>query len=270
MMEPGARACAMAPASPVLRAMIIFIASTSTYGVPASRCVPSSCRKRTILPVTSVRSSDGSKIVGMRHVTPSQMTRRPSGSSMPWILRVAPPNDERSDPSGCSRTFARRIWPFKSTTKTSGPALDTLKSYFKPSYVMVCLKPVRSLTRTVESWPLASAATSSACFSFTNVCDRKRTAARTKIGVFIGTAMDFSRRMPSSQPVWISFALKASVSKSSTRYSTGLRILPRISTDLSASTRWRRAISRVAPDAKMWPNCESANSWMPPFAPTEK
>ena len=30
MMEPGARTCVMAPDSPVLRAMIIFMASTST------------------------------------------------------------------------------------------------------------------------------------------------------------------------------------------------------------------------------------------------
>jgi len=31
-----------------------------------------------------------------------------------------------------------------------------------------------------------------------------------------------------------------------------------------------RACSRVGPLAKMCPNCESANSWMPPLAPMEK
>ena len=50
----------------------------------------------------------------------------------------------------------------------------------------------------------------------------------------------------------------------------GVSNFPRISTDLSARTKWRRAISRVAPDAKICPNCESANSWMPPFAPDRK
>jgi len=42
------------------------------------------------------------------------------------------------------------------------------------------------------------------------------------------------------------------------------------SISFNAMTRDLRASSRVGPLAKRWPNCESANSWMPPFAPTEK
>ena len=68
----------------------------------------------------------------------------------------------------------------------------------------------------------------------------------------------------------MSLALKSSVSRSDTRYSTGLRISPRTVSSLSARTMALRASSRFVAVAKRWPNWESANSWTPPFAPTEK
>ena len=51
--------------SVAFKGMIIFIASTSTHGCPVSKSVPGSCRYCATLPVTSARSSDGSKIVGL-------------------------------------------------------------------------------------------------------------------------------------------------------------------------------------------------------------
>ena len=135
---------------------------------------------------------------------------------------------------------------------------------------MVWEKAVKSFTRTVDNWPFANDASNSSRFDLTNWCDLYKTAANTNRGVFVGTAILLARKIPSNQPVWISLALKASVSSNSTKYSTGFLILPRISTDFKANTKCLRAISRVAPDAKICPNCESANSWMPPFAPTEK
>lgn len=51
----------------------------------------------------------------------------------------------------------------------------------------------------------------------------------------------------SSQPVSMALAQKSSLSSSCTRYSTGVRMSPRIDTSLSASTMRRRASSRVLP-----------------------
>ena len=63
---------------------------------------------------------------------------------------------------------------------------------------------------------------------------------------------------------------RTSVSRSSLRYSTVVRISPMMKSSLSAITSARRASSRVGPDAKMCPNCESAYSCTPPSAATEK
>ena len=84
------------------------------------------------------------------------------------------------------------------------------------------------------------------------------------------TATDFSLMMPSSHAVSMVFSLKASVSSSSPRYSTVVRISPMMKSSLSALTRFLRATSRVGPEAKRWPNCESAYSCTPPSAVTEK
>jgi len=66
------------------------------------------------------------------------------------------------------------------------------------------------------------------------------------------------------------FSLKAPVFNSSTRYSTGLRISPTTSSCFKASVKTFLASSRSLPRAKTWPNCESANSWIAPLAPTLK
>lgn len=53
-------------------------------------------------------------------------------------------------------------------------------------------------------------------------------------------------------------------------YSVVVRMSPRICSSLSATTMARLADSLSGPEAKMWPNWESANSWMDPLLSTEK
>mmetsp|Transcript_17316 Transcript_17316/g.42295 ORF Transcript_17316/g.42295 Transcript_17316/m.42295 type:complete len:219 (+) Transcript_17316:2567-3223(+) len=84
--DPGERVWVIFPLSLALIGMIIFMASTSTYGSPTLTSLPLSCKYRTTFPVTSVRNSEGSKMEGMRIVTPSMTRRNPKGSSIPKIL----------------------------------------------------------------------------------------------------------------------------------------------------------------------------------------
>ena len=54
------------------------------------------------------------------------------------------------------------------------------------------------------------------------------------------------------------------------RDSTGLRISPTTSMFFNDNIKAFLASSRLLPWAKMWPNWESAYSWMPPLAPMLK
>mmetsp|Transcript_28978 Transcript_28978/g.97742 ORF Transcript_28978/g.97742 Transcript_28978/m.97742 type:complete len:332 (+) Transcript_28978:2024-3019(+) len=99
---PAVEKCLMLPVSAARMGMIIFMASTSAYGLPCCTSAPSSTSQRTSLPVTSDRTSEGSKAAGMNTVAPSMDMRRPSGSSRPVSLRETPPMSQSSVPSGCS------------------------------------------------------------------------------------------------------------------------------------------------------------------------
>lgn len=74
----------------------------------------------------------------------------------------------------------------------------------------------------------------------------------------------------SNQAVSIVLSWKLGVSKRVMRYSTVVRKSPRIDNSLRAMTRFSRACSLFSPQEKQWPNWESANSWRPPEAATEK
>ena len=95
--------------------------------------------------------------------------------------------------------------------------------------------------------------------------------------------MDLAAKMPSSHDVSMLLLLKSSVSSQTVRGTRPTaRISPRTFELLKSSVakhhcgsrRAPSALSRFAyrssPVANRWPNCESANSWTPPFAPTEK
>ncbi len=84
------------------------------------------------------------------------------------------------------------------------------------------------------------------------------------------TRVDGVRTLTTHHDVSMLLLLKSSVSNNCTKYSTGLRISPRTFSSLRANTNAFLAASRSSPVANRWPNCESANSWTPPFAPTEK
>ena len=106
------------------------MASTSTKGWPFSTRPPFSCRKRTTLPVTSVRSSEGSNTLGKYTVPLSMATRSPSGSSRPTIFRVAPPNVASKLPSGWARSLARHVPPAPAVkAKVSGAVRVTSNAY---------------------------------------------------------------------------------------------------------------------------------------------
>ncbi len=66
------------------------------------------------------------------------------------------------------------------------------------------------------------------------------------------------------------FLWKASVSNSVLRNSTVVLKSPLMESFLRAGTMLLRAISRVSPQAKQCPNCESAYSCSPPAADTLK
>mmetsp|Transcript_37522 Transcript_37522/g.76971 ORF Transcript_37522/g.76971 Transcript_37522/m.76971 type:complete len:312 (+) Transcript_37522:4616-5551(+) len=126
----------------------------------------------------------------------------------------------------------------------------------------------------IEVWPLLSDSWNLAISDLTYWCERNSAEASTTVSV---SACEFTEPpierfliRPSSHEVSMVLSLNASVSSSFTKYSTGLRISPRTSISLSASTSALRASSRVGADANKCPNCESANSWMPPLLPTEK
>ena len=70
---------------------------------------------------------------------------------------------------------------------------------------------------------------------------RKTAALMTALSVSMATLTLFSAMMPSSHAVSMVFSLKASVSSSSPRYSTVVRISPRMKSSLSAPTSARRA-----------------------------
>ena len=137
--------------------------------------------------VTSVRNSEGSKIVGMRHVTPSQMILKPRGSSRPWTLRVAPPKAHNREPSGCSRTLAVIDWSFN------------LNEYFRAALLhqeVVFQAFVRNgLGEGRQIFPRELLIIGPSLvklllpFRLDELWDLYKTAAKTSRGVFVGTAI---------------------------------------------------------------------------------
>ena len=77
-------------------------------------------------------------------------------------------------------------------------------------------------------------------------------------------------RRPSNQSVSMRLPTKSADCSNLTMYSTVVRMSPRICNSFNATIIALRAASRSGPLAKMWPNCESANSWMRPLLLTEK
>mmetsp|Transcript_631 Transcript_631/g.2420 ORF Transcript_631/g.2420 Transcript_631/m.2420 type:complete len:262 (+) Transcript_631:1865-2650(+) len=223
------------------------------------------------LPVTSVRSSEGSNWLGSSQVWPSSTMRRPRGSSRPSISCVRPPQMPSSTPSERSRMRASmRSSPFRRSTSESGLRRCTVNEYFTSWYV---ISMGNSMTRSmpcVAVWPFCQNSLNAASSACTMRNARYITADATMVCGSSFMAMDFSLMIPSSHDVSMLLFLKSSVSRSCTRYSTAVRISPRTTMPLSAITSDLRACSRVLPVAKMCPNCESANSCTPPLAPTEK
>ncbi len=83
-------------------------------------------------------------------------------------------------------------------------------------------------------------------------------------------AVILAEMRPSSHAVLMRLAQKSSLSIMWTRYSTVVRMSPRMESSLRAMTMCWRASSRVEPHAKRWPIWESANSWTRPEESTLK
>mmetsp|Transcript_31215 Transcript_31215/g.49830 ORF Transcript_31215/g.49830 Transcript_31215/m.49830 type:complete len:283 (-) Transcript_31215:2039-2887(-) len=133
--EPGESEFLMRPVSLAFSGMIIFIASTSTYGWPAFTSAPSSNRYRTTFPVTSVRNSEGSYTVGKSTVVPSKDMRNPNASSFAMRRRWRPPKLVSNEPSGRSRTVTSMLPPLISRRMDEADVRVTLKLYLVSSYV---------------------------------------------------------------------------------------------------------------------------------------
>mmetsp|Transcript_11560 Transcript_11560/g.40205 ORF Transcript_11560/g.40205 Transcript_11560/m.40205 type:complete len:326 (-) Transcript_11560:1643-2620(-) len=270
MTEPGGFSCEIVPVSDAISGMTIFIASASAYGLPASTTAPSSCRKRMSLPVTSVRSSLGSNWNGRSHVLPSRTRRSPSGSSRASIWCASPSMKARSVPSLCSRTFASTLLPPRDRTSVSGLLRATLKEYFTSWYVSSIGWVLKLSSPCRPSCPFFHDSLHAASFSLNCWWARQMAADATmRLGSSARLSI-FVLMRPSSHEVSMVFSLNSSVSRSWTRYSTAVRISPRTTMSFRASTSALRASSLVGPLANTWPNWLSANSWIPPLAPTEK
>mmetsp|Transcript_1996 Transcript_1996/g.7696 ORF Transcript_1996/g.7696 Transcript_1996/m.7696 type:complete len:457 (+) Transcript_1996:3685-5055(+) len=269
---PPAFSCEIVPLSPAIRGITIFIASTSANGFPATTSPPSSCRYRISFPVTSVRNSLGSNWLGNSQVWPSRIMRKPSGSSSPSISCVRPPQIPRSTPSERSRIRAsiKSAPPFMLSTRESGPRRFTSNVYFTSWYVMSMENVMSLSTPCVAVWPFCQNSLNAASSACTALNARHIAADATIVCGSSFIAIDFSLMIPSSHAVSMVLFLKSSVSRSCTRYSTAVLISPLTTMPFRAMTRDLRASSRVLPVAKMCPNCESANSCTPPFAPTLK
>lgn len=151
-----------------------------------------------------------------------------------------------------------------------GPRVLATKAYFTESYVISMGKVRREEIPWREGWPLASASVSSLVSLLTILWALKMAALSATVWGSTKTDTVFSLMIPSNQEVSIVLSLNSGVSKSLMRYSTVVLISPRTSISFRAKTRAFLASSRVGPEANRWPNWESANSWIPPLAPTEK
>mmetsp|Transcript_30156 Transcript_30156/g.77435 ORF Transcript_30156/g.77435 Transcript_30156/m.77435 type:complete len:221 (-) Transcript_30156:944-1606(-) len=151
---PAAFAWLILPVSWATSGMTIFMASTSAKGLPFWISAPSGCRKRMSLPVTSVRSSEGSNWVGSRCVLPSSMRRMPSGSSVEVTLCVDPAYQASRVPSLCSRTLASTIVLPMLKRNMPGAKRDTSNSYLTSRYVISTGNLLSDATPCVPSWPL--------------------------------------------------------------------------------------------------------------------
>mmetsp|Transcript_15343 Transcript_15343/g.33142 ORF Transcript_15343/g.33142 Transcript_15343/m.33142 type:complete len:302 (+) Transcript_15343:1551-2456(+) len=271
MMLPGATLWLILPPSVVRRGITIFIASTSMYGTPFSTSAPSSCRKRTTLPLTSLRSSLGSNWVGISTTLPSSSRRMPRGSSCAERRWVRPPKVARRVPSDCSRRRTTVTLSPRRISTRSAASFFAVSTYLVDSYTS-STSHLRALERVARlgSWPLERASWRAVSSSPKRVCARQRAAESTMSCGSVVPLSCLAAMILSSQLVSMVFSMNSGVPSSCSRYSTAVRISPRTSSSLRASTSALRASSRVSPEANRWPNCESANSCTAPLVPTEK